>query len=129
VGRRCEALGIETPTGLVAAVYRDGGDRARIAGLAPAVVAAAAADPSIVAEILEPAGVELADMVDAVARELRFGPGPLPLAMAGSFLLNCRAVSDVVVDRLAGLGYRVESSAVARPVEGALVLARQGWSP
>jgi N-acetylglucosamine kinase-like BadF-type ATPase len=126
--RLCEALGIESSSELVSAVYREGVDRARLALLAPSVVAASEEDPSIFPEILRPAGMDLAVMVAAVARALDIGRGPLPLAMAGSFLLNCDDVAHVVLDQLSALGYEVEASSVADPVVGALVLARRGWT-
>ncbi len=90
-------------------------------------MASAEDDPPIFTEIFEPAGRDLALMVVAVARKLDIGRGPLPLAMAGSFLLNCRAVAGIVLDRLSARGYEVEASSVHDPVEGALVLARRGW--
>jgi N-acetylglucosamine kinase-like BadF-type ATPase len=125
--RFCESLGIGSTSELVTAVYRDGFDRAKIASLAPIVVAAAEDDPSILIEILEPAGKELALMVEAVARKLEFSPGRLPLAMAGSFLLNCGPISRLVPYQLAARGYEVASTFVADPVKGAITLARRSW--
>ena len=123
----CSALGIESTAGLIAAVYRGGVDRARLAALAPVVVASAEDDPSIFTEILRPAGMELALMVDAVARSLNLRRGILPLALAGGFLLRCPYVANVMVDRLSALGYDVSARPVADPVEGALALARRGF--
>ena len=123
--RLCRALGIDDPSGLVAAIYGQGFDRARIAGLATAVVDASHDDPSIIREIIEPAGAELAEMAMAVARGLGWMTGPLPLAMAGGFLLNCEAISRVVLDLLATAGYEVDHRAVPDPVEGAIILARR----
>jgi N-acetylmuramic acid 6-phosphate etherase len=123
--RLCEALGIGGTAELVSAVYREGVDRARLAALAPAVVAASMEDASVFCEVIEPAGVELARMVRAVALELGLESGPLPLAMAGSFLLNSPPVSRVLVHRLVEQGYEVRATPVPDPVEGALVLARR----
>ncbi len=125
--RLCEALAIADTSDLVSAVYREGFDRARIAALAPAVVRAGDDDPTIFAEILEPAGADLARMVGATARSLGLDPGggPLPLAMAGSFLLGCGAVARVLVHRLIEGGHDVRATPVPEPVEGALVLARR----
>jgi len=127
--RLCRALGVGGTSELVSAVYREGVDRTRIAALAPAVVAAAEDDPSVLAEILEPAGDELARMVAAAARRLGLGPGPLPLAMAGSFLLNSPPVSRVLIHRLVERGYEVQATPVRDPVEGALALARRALLP
>ena len=123
--RLCEALGIADPSELVSAVYRPEVDRARIAALARAVVDAADEDQTVFAMILEPAGVELARMVAAVARTLGSRSGPLPLAMAGGFLLTCGAVSRVLLHRLTEWGYDVRATPVRDPVEGALILARK----
>jgi N-acetylglucosamine kinase-like BadF-type ATPase len=125
----CERLGIGGPSELVGALYRADFDRARIAGLAPAVVEAAHADRSIVTEILEPAGVELAKMVLAVAAKLGIGPGLLPLAKAGSFLLNCEVVGEALKSRLITEGYDVEVSTVPEPVVGAVILASRALEP
>jgi len=79
--RLCEALGIVDVSELVSAVYREGVDRARIAGLAPAVLAASAEDPTIFAEILEPAAVDLSRMVSAVGRGIGVATGPRPVGV------------------------------------------------
>ena len=127
--RLCEALGIADVSELVSAVYRSGVDRSRLASLAPAVVAAAGEDPGVFAEILEPAAVELARMVSAVARSLGLTSGPLPLALAGSFLLNSPGVSRVVIHRLIESDLDVRATPVPEPVEGAVVLARRALHP
>lgn len=119
------ALGIPSIDGLVATVYGNGLDRAKLAWLAPSVVEAAEEDPSIVAEILHPAAGELSEMVCAVARNLGWSGGPLPLAMAGGFLLRSSVISDRLLELLAEEGYDVKATAVWEPVEGAMVLARR----
>ena len=119
------ALGIATIDELVAAVYGEGLDRAKLASIAPAVVEAAAEDPSLDALILEPAARELAEMVAAVARNLGWHGGHLPLAMAGGFLLHCATLSNRLLNLLGAEGYRVEATAVPEPVKGAMVLARR----
>lgn len=123
----CQALEISRTSELVPAIYRAGFDRARIASLAPVIIASAERDRSIVEEILEPAGVELAGMVLAVARTLEIGPGPLPLACAGSFLLHCPSVADAMLNRVQIEGYDVTASNVTEPVEGAIILARRAF--
>lgn len=124
--RLCDALGIADASELVSTVYRADVDRTRIASLSRAVVEAAQEDDSLFAAILEPAGIELARMVAAVARALGSRSGPLPLAMAGGFLLTCAAVSRVLLHRLTEWGYEVQATPVGEPVEGALVIARRG---
>lgn len=125
----CKALDIGGVRDLVSVIYGRGFDRTFFAGLAPAVVAASADDPSIAAEILEPAGVELARMVAAVARNLGWEVGPLPLAMAGGFLLSTPIVSRAMLAQLAVDGYDVRAEPVAEPVRGALILARRAVAP
>ncbi|MDX2035679.1 MAG: BadF/BadG/BcrA/BcrD ATPase family protein [Isosphaeraceae bacterium] len=120
----CNALGIATTDELIAVIYEERFNRAKIARLAIQVVAAHAEDPSLFADILEPAGADLARTVHAAARSVDIPPGPLPLAIAGSFLLSCAPVSNVMINRLNELGYNVQPTPVPNPVEGALVLAR-----
>ncbi len=121
----CRALNIEDTAGLVRAIYGQGFDRAKVAQLAPAVIAASLEDQGIIDEIITPAGVDLADLVIAAARPLGWLGGPLSLAMAGGFLLHCDALSGVVLDQLAARGYDVQALRVENPVEGALMLARR----
>jgi N-acetylglucosamine kinase-like BadF-type ATPase len=123
--RLFQALRVSGPSELVGAIYSGGFDRARVASLAPAVVEAASEDPALAVDILEPAGHELAELVAGVARNLGWQGGPLPLALAGSFLLGCPIVSGVLLERLVAKGFEVEARTVPRPVEGALVLARR----
>jgi N-acetylglucosamine kinase-like BadF-type ATPase len=121
----CRSLEIDGLSELIPAVYGSSFDRARIARLAPSVVAAAGEDPTILSEILEPAGHELAELVIAVARKLGWQSGSLPLAMAGGFLLKCPIISRILLDRLRSEGYEVEPTPVPEPVEGAMILARR----
>jgi N-acetylglucosamine kinase-like BadF-type ATPase len=121
--RLCQALGVGDPSGLVSAVYRNGFDRARIASLAPAVTAAAEEDETVRLEILAPAGVDLADMALAVARSLDWPRGPLPVALAGSFVLNTPEVARILLATIAEAGYEPQPSAVHDPARGAIVLA------
>jgi N-acetylglucosamine kinase-like BadF-type ATPase len=124
--RLCRALGIDSPTHLVAAIYAPDCDRARIAALAADVVKAADDDPEIERTILEPAGRELAVAVAAVAKTLKLSNGPIPLAMAGGFLLASTSVSASLVSHLTSLGFQLEAAEVPEPVLGAVLLA-QRW--
>jgi N-acetylglucosamine kinase-like BadF-type ATPase len=119
------ALGIAGVDELIAAVYGEGIDRSRLAGLARVVVESAEDDPTIVDQIIAPAAHELAEMASAVARNLDWHGGPLPLAMGGGFLLNCPGMREGLVGHLQAEGYEVEARAVPEPVRGALVLARR----
>jgi N-acetylglucosamine kinase-like BadF-type ATPase len=121
----CAALGVARPAEIVTAVYAPGFDRVQAAALAPVVLAAAREEPELEALVLEPAGVELAEMVTAVARALGWSGGKVRLALAGSFLLAAAKVSQALLERLGQSGYAVEATPVAEPVRGALVLARR----
>jgi N-acetylglucosamine kinase-like BadF-type ATPase len=121
----CMALGVSRPAEIVTAIYAPGFDTARMAALAPAVLAAAREEPGLVSQLLEPAGAALAEMVMAVARALGWSPGEVPLALAGSFLLAAADVSRALIERLDQGGFSIAATPVAEPVRGALVLARQ----
>lgn len=123
--RLCRALGIESPGQLVTVIYAPGTDRTRIAALAAEVAATAADDPEVERMILEPAGRELALAVAAVARSLGWDSGPVPLAMAGGFLLSTPAVAASLCNHLGRLGYQVSPTPVPEPVLGAVLLARR----
>jgi N-acetylglucosamine kinase-like BadF-type ATPase len=124
LGRRIyDALGISGTDALIASVYGDGLDRAKLASLAPVIVAATEEEPELAAEILDPAARDLAEMVAAVARNLGWHSGHLPLAKAGGFLLGCARIAATLCEELQRMGYRVEPTLVPEPVRGALVLA------
>ena len=122
------ALAITEPAELVAAIHRPTMDRTRIAALAPVVLDAAASDPTIVADLLRPAGVDLGITVRAVAGSLGMHGGVLPVALAGGFLLRADAVRAGLLDDLRAAGYAPEASTVPDPVEGALILARRKFA-
>src|SRR6185312_10108574 len=93
------------PVGLVSVVYAPGCDRVRIAGLAPAVMAAAAEDPTVYDLLVRPAGGELAEAAAAAARSLGWTGGDLPLGLAGGFLLSSPVLVDALLDGLRDRGY------------------------
>ena len=123
--RFLEALGVAEPPRLISAIHAPTMDRTRIAALASVVLDAAAEDPSIVAELLEPAGVDLGASVEAVARSLGWSGGVLPLALAGGFLLRSVDVRRSLLEYLRDRGYDPRPSPVPDPVDGALILARR----
>jgi N-acetylglucosamine kinase-like BadF-type ATPase len=125
--RLCRAFGADTPAGVVPALYAPGFDRTRIAALAPVVLDAAGSDPDVAGRILPAAGRALAEQVMAVARALGWTSGPLPLAMAGGFLLAAAPVTQALLDALGAAGYQVTATPVPEPVLGAVVIARRAW--
>ena len=123
--RICASLGVANASQIVTTIYSLGFTRARVASLAPEVLAACAELPETRASLLKSAGAALAEMVAATARSLGWMSGSLPLAMAGSFLLATQPVQQAMVDQLTRDGYQMDITAVTDPVRGALVLAEQ----
>jgi N-acetylglucosamine kinase-like BadF-type ATPase len=127
--RLCHALGISGPSELVSAIYAPGFDRTLIAALAPVIVTAAEDDPFVAESILNPATNDLAELVMTVARRLGWHEwdyqGPLPLAMAGGFLLSAPIVYQGLLSSLESMGLSVDATQVPDPVLGAITLARK----
>jgi N-acetylglucosamine kinase-like BadF-type ATPase len=119
------ALGIASPSQLVATIYSPAYDRTRIAALASAVVTAAARDPAVDLTLLDPAGRELGQAALAVANSLGWHTGPVPLALGGGFLLSASTVRRSLVAHLEQAGLAPRVSAVSEPVRGAVTLARR----
>jgi N-acetylglucosamine kinase-like BadF-type ATPase len=127
--RICASLGVANASQIVTTIYSPEFTRARMASLAPEVLAACAELPETRASLLRSAGAALAEMVATTARSLGWISGLLPLAMAGSFLLATKPVQQAMVDQLTGDGYQMDIRAVTDPVRGALVLAEQTLRP
>ncbi len=123
--RLCAALGVVEASQIVTALYSPEFDRARIASLAPEVLAACVEVPEDARRLLVPAGAALADTVAAVARALGWSSGVLPLAAAGSFLLSATAMREAMLDNLGRKGYQPSVTPVHDPVRGAVVLAER----
>ena len=123
--RLCAALGVVEASQIVTTLYSPGFDRARIASLAPEVLAACTEAPEFGQRLLVPAGAALADTVVAVARALGWPSGELPLAAAGGFLLSATTVFREMVDGLNRRGYQVTVTSVSDPVRGAVILAER----
>ncbi len=122
----CAGLCVTEVSQIVTTLYSPEFDRARIASLAPEVLAACAEDPEVAQRLLVPAGAALADTVAAAARALEWPSGVLPLAMAGSFLLSATIMREEMIDGLTRKGYQVSVTAVPDPVRGAVILAERG---
>lgn len=124
----CRALDIDGPGGIVSAVYAPGMDRTRIAGLTPAVIAAADRDPNLVGLLIRPAARELGETAAAAARALGWASGPLPLGLAGGFLVSTPLLAEALLEDLRGRGYEPIPTPVHEPAEGGLNLARRAFS-
>jgi N-acetylglucosamine kinase-like BadF-type ATPase len=123
--RICAALGVAVVPQIVTAIYSADFDRAKIASLAPEVLAACAEAPELGELLLVPAGAALAEIIAAVARSLGWPSGVLPVAVAGGFLLSATVVLDGMIDCLHRWGYRVNLTPVADPARGAIILAER----
>ena len=121
----CRALGVSSASLIVPILYDPGFDRARIAALAPEVLAVCAADPALSDRLLRPAGEALGEQVLAVARALDWPRGELPLALAGGFLLSSSVIASALIATLSAAGYRCSIRPVPEPVIGAVVLAER----
>jgi N-acetylglucosamine kinase-like BadF-type ATPase len=126
--RVCGALGVANASQIVTTIYAPEFTRARIASLAPEVLAACADDAATSRQLLIPAGAALAETVAAVARSLGWASGVLPLAMAGGFLLSATVVRQEMISDLGLRGYEVMVTPVAEPVRGAVILAERALS-
>jgi N-acetylglucosamine kinase-like BadF-type ATPase len=126
--RLCSALGVTRASQIVTAVYSPEFNRARIASLAPEVLAACRDAPDDDARLLTPVGTALAEMVVAVARALGWSSGDLPLATAGSFLLSAAPVQQAMIHSLLEEGYQPTVTAVPDPARGAIILAERALS-
>ena len=112
----CRALGItRARQARLWSSTAPGFDRSKIAALAPAVLAAADLDPSIVDELLRPAGAELALMAIAAAEAVGWNSGRLPLAIAGGFLLSAEVVRHALEVELRAHGYEPIPAPVTEP--------------
>ncbi len=123
--RLCAALGVVEASQIVTTLYSSGFDRARIASLAPEVLAACNEVPECGQQLLVSAGAALADTVAAVARALGWPSGELPLATAGGFLLSATTVFREMINGLSRRGYQVAVAPVSEPVRGAVIIAER----
>ena len=123
--RLCSALGVLQTSQIVTALYAPGFDRARIAAMAPEVLAACALAPEDAARLLAPAGAAVAAMVAAVAQALGWSSWDLPLGAAGGFLLSATAVRQAMIDDLVRRGYQPAVIPVPDPARGAVILAER----
>lgn len=121
----CRALKIDGPGKIVSAVYAPGVDRTRIAGLVPAVMEAVAKDPALVDLLIKPAARDLGETAAAAARSLGWHSGPLPIGLAGGFLVAAKPLAEALLEDLRARGYDPTATLVEEPAEGGLNLARR----
>lgn len=122
-----DAVGIAEPSQLVRLLDSSTWDRARIAALAPVLVALLEREKAALeffSVVVDPA-MELARMARAVRIRLKLGRQPTPTALAGGFLLGCEPLHLHVLIALTQMKRFDPITEVADPVEGAIRLARK----
>ncbi len=124
--RLMRALGVGSPGEIVTALYAAEFTRARIAALAPDVLTACT--PADAERLLAPAGRALAEIASAAAHALDWHSGPLPLALAGGFLLAAPPVQHALLTDLKIQRYEPAHALVSEPVKGAVAIARRAFA-
>jgi N-acetylglucosamine kinase-like BadF-type ATPase len=120
-----KACGAKQPQDLIRTLYQGSWDRARLAGLAPLVFAAAGAGDSLASRVVADGARELAAAVASVARQLDLVGAPVPLALAGGLLLQDAGYRQALLDAIGGMRIEAEPvSLVQEPAEGALRRAK-----
>jgi N-acetylmuramic acid 6-phosphate etherase len=123
-------LGLKEPSELIAPLHRGAWERADLAALAPVVLDAAAAGDAVAAEMVQEGARELALAVAAVARQLDFGPAPVPFALAGGLLVGGAGYRERFLKELKSMGVVAEPVAlVTEPARGAVRLAAGAAAP
>jgi N-acetylglucosamine kinase-like BadF-type ATPase len=105
------------------AVYSSSDVRARVAAMAPIVIAAADIGESTALSILDSAARELAELVARAARSVNLAPASLQLAVSGGMLLNAQPLRDRLQTELRELGLACSICVVDDPLEGCVRLA------
>jgi len=114
--------------GWVSLLYEGAFDRAFIASLATAVSQAAESGSLTAVEVLNWGAGELALAVTAVYRALGWNSGsgtPVPLGLAGGFILNSSRYRNAVLEQLHAEGMLVRPALISDPAAGAVELARR----
>ena len=74
---------------------------------------------------LESAARDLGEIAAAAARSLGWESGPLPIGLAGGFLVSTPALAEALLDDLRARGYDPSPTLVPDPAIGGLHLARR----
>ncbi|GIW87113.1 MAG: N-acetylglucosamine kinase [Isosphaeraceae bacterium] len=124
----CAAFEVDRAEAIISRIYDGTWDRTRLAGLAPLVAEAAESGDDAALDLIQNEGEALAQMVGAVCEKLGWLEvldEPLPLALAGGFLVRTPALQEALIETVEEIGFRVVRSIVEEPVVGAVALARQ----
>ena len=116
--------GLHLAAELIPRVYRSGLVPADYARLAPLVVRCAEEGDPVARRLIERTAAALAMTVIAVARQLQFPPGDIPLALTGGLLLEAELVRTRLAAELGKRGAHFSPIALVRePVAGAVRMA------
>ncbi len=119
-------MGLKEPLEMIQAVYRGDWDRARLATVAPLVLAAAAAGDAVAVAVVEHEARELAKTAAAAAGKLALPLQRLPLALTGGAILNDSGYRERFLAALRADGLEPEPvTLVEEPALGALRVARR----
>lgn len=127
----CEAFGVDQPEAIISRIYDGTWDRTRLAALAPIVSKAATNGDEAALDLIQHEGEALAQMVGSVCEKLGWLETldePLPLALAGGFLVRTPTLQEALIETIEEIGFTVSRSAVEEPVAGAVTLARRALS-
>ena len=118
------ALGLQSPSDMIASLSTGAPPREQIAALAPIVLQAAAEGDAVAVAVQEQAARELAELVIAVHRQLALDTEPYELAMAGGVLTHHTSYQQDVLRHLEQAALAPSDVAiVSHPVLGAILLA------
>jgi N-acetylglucosamine kinase-like BadF-type ATPase len=117
------ALGAESVSDVTHAVYASSDVRAKIASIAPVVIAAADAGVSTALSILDSAAHDLAELVARAARSVDLAGGSIQVAASGGVLLHAPALRERLQSELKGLGLDCSICVVDDPLTGCVRLA------
>ena len=118
-----EAFKVESLSELVPAVYERSSRPNELGRLAWTVESALKQEDAVAGRILDAAASELAGAARAVHRQLVFGPGPIPVVLAGGAFRACPSLVARVGARLDVPGAE-PVQLTAEPASGAVALAR-----
>lgn len=111
---------------LIRTIYHPEMTRAHLANLASVVFEATLAGDSVANRIIDEAAVELAKMVESVAKQLSFTDQPIPLVLAGGIAVNQPILRERLRIQLAQLAMAIEAVVIVdEPVMGALAIAHK----
>jgi N-acetylglucosamine kinase-like BadF-type ATPase len=115
---------LTVPEDLITFLYGSSDPRMHMADIGPLVVDLANAGDAVAQDIVARAAHELATMVRTVGNALNLS-GPVPVAVAGSMIVQSEILQQMLIQTLATQGMNVRLTVVPDPTVGALRLAQR----